>query len=120
MQIFISRDSVRQNKLDKEDNLRNSTGSRSTFEFPSRVNLSQFVLYRPDIGLIKQTLNRTSQCYKVDAVRLYVKLSSLVPTDFVAQKVVEPAVASSITFVSFLNKMYAKSPRIVQSANSYL
>ena len=50
MQIFISRESGRQNKLDKKDNTSNSTGSRSTFEFPSRVKLSQFVLYRPDIG----------------------------------------------------------------------
>jgi len=30
---------------------------------------STFVLYRPDIGLIKQTLNRASQCNNVDTVR---------------------------------------------------
>ena len=31
----------------------------------------QFVLYRLDFVLIKQTLNRTSRCNKVEAVRLY-------------------------------------------------
>ena len=36
---------------------------------------STFVLYRPDIGLIKQTLNRTSQCNNVDAVRHQVKFN---------------------------------------------
>ena len=48
------------------------TGSRSAFEFPSRVPVcqpfrTQFVLYRPDIGLIKQTLNRTNGCSKTFA-----------------------------------------------------
>ena len=38
---------------------------------PGQPFLSQFVLYRIDIGLIKQTINRTSRCNKVDAVRLY-------------------------------------------------
>ena len=38
---------------------------------PSQPFRSQFVLYRTDIGLIKQTINRTSRCNKVDAVRLY-------------------------------------------------
>ena len=38
---------------------------------PGQPFRSQFVLYRPDIGLIKQTLNRTSRWNKVDAVRLY-------------------------------------------------
>ena len=28
-------------------------------------------MYLTDIGLIKQTINRTSRCNKVDAVRLY-------------------------------------------------
>ena len=35
----------------------------------------QFVLYRPDIGQIKQTLNRTSRCNKVDPVRLQVEFT---------------------------------------------
>ena len=38
---------------------------------PGQPFRSQFVLYRTDIGLIKQTINRTSRCNKVDAVRLY-------------------------------------------------
>ena len=38
---------------------------------PGQPFRSQFVLYRTDIGLIKQTINKTSQCNKVDAVRLY-------------------------------------------------
>ena len=38
---------------------------------PGQPFRSQFVLYRTDIGLIKQTINRTSQCNKVDAVWLY-------------------------------------------------
>ena len=42
-----------------------TTGSRSTFEFPSRVNLSG-----PSLYCIK-LLDRTSWCNKVDAVRLY-------------------------------------------------
>ena len=48
-------------------------GSRSTFEFTSRVNLSSPNLYctARTLGFIKQTLNRTSRCNKVDAVRLY-------------------------------------------------
>ena len=37
---------------------------------PGQPFRSQFVLHRPDIGYIKQTLNRTSRCNKVDAVRL--------------------------------------------------
>ena len=60
------------NNMDNADVIKvKNKGSRSTFEFTSRVNLSQFVLYPPDFGLIKQTLNRTSRCNKVDAVRLY-------------------------------------------------
>ena len=50
------------------------TGSRSTIEFPSRVNLSGLSLYciaRTLGTLIKETLIRTSRCNKVDAVRLY-------------------------------------------------
>ena len=39
------------------------TGSRSTFEFPSRVNLSG-----PSLYCIARTLNRTGRCNKVDAV----------------------------------------------------
>ena len=38
---------------------------------PGQPFRSHFVLYRSDFGLIKQTLNRTSRCNKVDAVRLY-------------------------------------------------
>ena len=38
---------------------------------PGQPFQSQFVLYRTDIGLIKQTINMTSRCNKVDAVRLY-------------------------------------------------
>ena len=38
---------------------------------PGQPFQSQFVLYRTDIKLIKQTINRTSRCNKVDAVRLY-------------------------------------------------
>ena len=38
---------------------------------PGQPFRSQFVLYRTDIGLIKQTINRTSRCNKVDVVRLY-------------------------------------------------
>ena len=37
---------------------------------PGQPFRSQFVLYRTDIGLIKQTINRTSRCNKVDADRL--------------------------------------------------
>ena len=48
-------------------------GSRSyiLISEPGQPFRSQFVLYRTDIGLIKQTINRTSRCSKVDAVRLY-------------------------------------------------
>ena len=47
---------------------------------PGQPFRSQFVLC-PDFGLIKQTLNRTSWCNKVDAVRLYVsyKFNLLLP-----------------------------------------
>ena len=38
---------------------------------PGQPFRSQFVLYRTDIGLIEQTINRTSRCNKVDAVRRY-------------------------------------------------
>ena len=38
---------------------------------PGQPFRSQFVLYRMGLGLIKQTINRTSRCNKVDAVRLY-------------------------------------------------
>ena len=38
---------------------------------PGQPFWSKFVLYRTDIGLNKQTINRTSRCNKVDAVRLY-------------------------------------------------
>ena len=50
-----------------------STGIRCTFEFPGRVNLSGPSLYwtARTLGLIKQAINRTSRCNKVDAVRLY-------------------------------------------------
>ena len=41
------------------------TGSRSTFEFPSRVNLSGSSLY------CACSMDRTSRCNKVDAVRLF-------------------------------------------------
>ena len=50
------------------------TSNRSTFEF---LSWSTFpvpvctVLYLTDIWLIKQTINRTSRCNMVDAVRLY-------------------------------------------------
>ena len=44
--------------------------SQYIFE-PGQPFGSKFVLYRLDIGLIKQTMNRTSRCNKVDAVRLY-------------------------------------------------
>ena len=44
---------------------RRLTGSRSTFEFPSRVNLSSPCLY------CTNSMDRNSQCYKVDLVRLY-------------------------------------------------
>ena len=53
-------------------------GSRSTFEFTGLVNLSGPSLYciARTKGLIKQTLNRTSRCNKVDAVRLYASYRS--------------------------------------------
>ena len=38
---------------------------------PGQPFRSQFVLHRTDIGLIMKTINRTSQCNKVDAGRLY-------------------------------------------------
>ena len=38
---------------------------------PGQPFQSQFVLYRTDIKLIKQTINRTSRCNKVDVVRHY-------------------------------------------------
>ena len=53
-------------------NVGQNTGSRSTFEFTSRVNLSGPNLYcTTDIRLIKQAFNRNSRCNKVDADRLY-------------------------------------------------
>ena len=59
------------------------TGSRSTFEFPSRVNL-----YGPSFTVSPghwvnkaecrhSIVNRTSRCNKVDAVRLYVEFTLL-------------------------------------------
>ena len=50
------------------------TGTRSTFEFPSRFNLSSLYCIARTLG-IKQTLSRTSRCNKVDAVRLSVKFT---------------------------------------------
>ena len=47
-------------------NYASSTGSDSTFVFMSRVNLSA-----PSLYCIARTLNRTSRCNKVDAVRFY-------------------------------------------------
>ena len=41
------------------------TGSRSTFEFPSRVNLSG-----PSFT-VPSSMDRASRCNKVDAVRFY-------------------------------------------------
>ena len=52
-----------------------STGSRSTFEFPSRVNLSGPGLY------FTWLYGQDSRCNKVDAVRLYAsyRLNLLLP-----------------------------------------
>ena len=51
--------------------LYNITGSRSTFEFPSRVNFSG-----PSLYCIARTLDsRTSRCNKVDAARLQVEFT---------------------------------------------
>ena len=60
--------SVWNNKCNNRRRLRMKkgfSGSRSTFEFPSQVNLPIPVCTVPS------TMNRTSRCNKVDKVRLY-------------------------------------------------
>ena len=63
-----------------------NTGSRSTFEFPSRVNLSGPSLYC--------STDRTSRCNKVDVVRLYasyrLNLLSLKGQSYVREEFIQP------------------------------
>ena len=64
-----------------------ATGSRSVFEFPSRVNLSGPNLYcnnnkgGSEKEPVPSSMDRTSRCNKVDAVRLYAsyRLNLLLP-----------------------------------------
>ena len=50
---------------------RNLEGTVVNRALPGQPFQFQFAMYRTDIGLIKQTINWTSRCNKVDAVRLY-------------------------------------------------